>query len=67
MLRTTLFYASGARRQREILSHEDSLVRCLTRTWPNLADVHDLRQVIYMSSPWRRPAIAVIPSVAMAW
>lgn len=50
-LRTTLFYACVTRRQREILPHEDSLVRYLTRTSPNRDDVHDLRQEIYVSPP----------------
>ena len=33
---------------REILSHEASLVRFLTRTWPHRDDVHDLRQEAYI-------------------
>lgn len=33
---------------REILSHEDSLVRYLMRTWPNRDDIHDLRQDTYI-------------------
>ena len=33
---------------REILPHEDSLVRYLTRTWPHRDDIHDLRQEIYI-------------------
>jgi RNA polymerase sigma factor (sigma-70 family) len=33
---------------REILSHEDSLVRYLVRTWPHRDDVHDLRQDAYV-------------------
>jgi RNA polymerase sigma-70 factor (ECF subfamily) len=34
--------------EREVLSHEDSLVRYLTRVWPNAHEVHDLRQEIYV-------------------
>lgn len=33
---------------REILAHEQSLVRYLTRVWPNRDDVPDLRQEIYI-------------------
>jgi RNA polymerase sigma factor (sigma-70 family) len=33
---------------REILAHERSLVRYLTRVWPNRDDVPDLRQDVYM-------------------
>jgi RNA polymerase sigma factor (sigma-70 family) len=33
---------------REILAHEQSLVRYLTRVWPNRDDVPDLRQDIYI-------------------
>jgi RNA polymerase sigma factor (sigma-70 family) len=33
---------------REILIHEASLVRYLTRTWPNRDEVHDLRQEAYI-------------------
>lgn len=33
---------------REILSHEESFVRYLTRVWPNRDDIHDLRQEVYI-------------------
>lgn len=33
---------------REILSHEEVLVRYLTRSWPNRDEVHDLRQDTYI-------------------
>jgi len=33
---------------REILSHEQALVRYLLRTWKNRDEVHDLRQEIYV-------------------
>lgn len=33
---------------REILAHEQSLVRYLTRVWPNRDEVPDLRQDVYM-------------------
>jgi RNA polymerase sigma factor (sigma-70 family) len=33
---------------REILAHEQSLVRYLTRIWPNRDDVPDLRQEVYI-------------------
>lgn len=33
---------------REILPHEGSLVRYLTRLWPNTAEIHDLRQETYV-------------------
>lgn len=33
---------------REILEHEDALVRYLTRKWPDPNDIHDLRQDIYI-------------------
>ncbi|MFC4313950.1 RNA polymerase sigma factor [Steroidobacter flavus] len=33
---------------REILVHEASLVRYLTRTWPNRDEIHDLRQETYI-------------------
>lgn len=33
---------------REVLSHEDALVRYLRRTWPNRDEVHDLRQETYI-------------------
>jgi RNA polymerase sigma factor (sigma-70 family) len=33
---------------REILEHEDALIRYLTRKWPNRDDIHDLRQDIYI-------------------
>ncbi|SRR5579871_453283 len=33
---------------REILSHEDALVRYLSRIWPHREDVHDLRQEAYI-------------------
>ncbi len=33
---------------REILVHEESLVRYLARSWPKPDEVHDLRQDIYV-------------------
>jgi RNA polymerase sigma factor (sigma-70 family) len=33
---------------REILAHEEALVRFLRRVWPNVDDVHDLRQEAYI-------------------
>jgi RNA polymerase sigma-70 factor (ECF subfamily) len=33
---------------REILPHEDALVRYLTRTWSNREEIHDLRQEVYI-------------------
>ena|SRR5579862_6818634 len=33
---------------REILAHEDPLVRFLRRTWPRRDEVHDLRQETYL-------------------
>ena len=30
---------------REILAHEEALVRYLQRCWPHADDIHDLRQV----------------------
>lgn len=33
---------------REILAHEEALVRYLRRVWPNADDVHDLRQEAYI-------------------
>lgn len=33
---------------REILVHEDALVRYLRRVWPNRAEIHDLRQDTYV-------------------
>ena len=33
--------------KREILTHEDSLVRYLLRTWPHRQDIVDLRQDTY--------------------
>lgn len=34
--------------KREVLAHEEALVRYLFRTWPNRQDVHDLRQDTYI-------------------
>ncbi len=34
--------------EREILAHEEALVRYLRRVWPNQDDVHDLRQEAYI-------------------
>jgi len=34
--------------KREILAHEQALVRYLARMWPNRQEVHDLRQDIYV-------------------
>lgn len=33
---------------REILSHEEALLRYLARTWTNRDDIHDLRQEVYV-------------------
>ncbi len=34
--------------KREVLAHEEALVRYLLRTWPNRQDVYDLRQDTYI-------------------
>jgi RNA polymerase sigma-70 factor (ECF subfamily) len=34
--------------KREIIPHEEALLRYLWRTWPNREEVHDLRQDIYV-------------------